>query len=213
MRNLHTKELVLFVDAGHGGVNALGEYMTPAIDGKKKNFGSYGYHGKGWFYEGLSNRVIADEFMQYATENGYLCIPVYHPVNDTNMTIRTSLANNTATQLGAKSIYISFHSNAFNGTVRGFNVFHYPSSVKGKIIADEIGKLCGPYCTLWGSNSPNPVRTENFHVLRETNMPSVLLETLFFDNSDDADLLMSKYFRNGLIECLIDSIDKIKDRI
>jgi N-acetylmuramoyl-L-alanine amidase len=213
MRNLHTKELVLFIDAGHGGVNAAGEYMTSPINGKKKNFGTYGYHGDGWFYEGYSNRIFADLFMQKAVEMGYLCIPVYHPVNDTNLSIRTSLANNAAAQLGAKSIFISFHSNAFNGTVRGFNVFHHASSTKGKLIAESVGRNCGQYCTAWGSNSPNPVRTETFHVLSQTNMPAILLETLFFDNSDDADLLMSSYFREGFCNELLKSINSIKDSI
>jgi N-acetylmuramoyl-L-alanine amidase len=44
-------------------------------------------------------------------------------------------------------------------------------------------------------------------------MPAILLETLFFDNSDDADLLMSSYFREGFCNELLKSINSIKDSI
>ena len=110
------RDKVLFIDAGHGGIDASGIYTT--APSKQHKF-EQGFHENGWFYEGVSNRKIAAEFMAQASRMGFLCIPVYHPSEDTHLSIRTNLANHIATKLQAESIYISFHSDAFNGSEVG----------------------------------------------------------------------------------------------
>jgi N-acetylmuramoyl-L-alanine amidase len=129
------KNTVLFIDAGHGGIDPIGRYTT--APSKQYKYPS-GFHQDGWFYEGVSNRQIAAEFMAQASRMGFICIPVYHPYKDTSLGTRTHLANTISNELGAESLYISFHSNAYNGTARGWCIFHHPTSTKGKALCEDI---------------------------------------------------------------------------
>jgi len=198
---------VIFVDAGHGGINPVtGEYATAPEDGKKYRHGNKGYHGGGWFYEGVSNRLIARRFMAAAFAAGFHCIPVYHPWIDTPLQTRTDLANQIEADLNINSIFISFHSNAFKGISRGFNVFHYPTSSKGKQLANKVNAYVAPYFAKNGSQRAENVQTASFHVLKHTNMPAILLEHGFFDQEKDADLLMDGIFVDGLVQQIVSSL-------
>lgn len=186
-----TNQTILFIDAGHGGIDPQGNYTT--APSKQHKF-SQGFHESGWFYEGVSNRRIAAEFIAQASRMGYLCIPVYHPSKDTSLSTRTNLANGIAEALGANSLYISFHSNAFDSTARGWCVFHHPNSRAGEAIANNIAQEVVSLCAEYGVPSRNPVLDSGFHVLTYTAMPAVLIENLFFDNEQDAELLQDPTF-------------------
>ena len=43
---------------------------------------------------------------------------------------------------------------------------------------------------------------ENFKVLRDTSMPAILTENLFFDNFDDASLLMSETYKMRYVSAI-----------
>ena len=186
-----TNQTILFIDAGHGGIDPQGNYTT--APSKQHKF-SQGFHESGWFYEGVSNRRLAAEFIAQASRMGYLCIPVYHPSKDTSLSTRTNLANNIGQALGANSLYISFHSNAFDSTARGWCVFHHPNSRAGEAIANNIAQEVVSLCAEYGVPSRNPVLDSGFHVLTYTAMPAVLIENLFFDNEQDAELLQDPTF-------------------
>jgi len=199
------KQTVLFIDAGHGGIDENGNYTTaPSKQHKFKQ----GFHNNGWFYEGVSNRRIAAEFMAQASRMGFLCIPVYHPSKDTNLGVRSSLANHLVDVLGIECIYISFHSDAFNSTARGWTIFHHPNSGNGKTIAESINDQVSPLLSEFGTTNRG-VRTANFHVLTYTSMPAVLIENLFFDNEQDAELLQDPTFCVNLCNRILRGIEKI----
>ena len=199
-------EKILIIDAGHGSLDENGNYTTPPQNGKKWQHSNKGYHGGGWFYEGYSNRQLAAEFIAQATRSGFTCYPVYHPVLDTPLNVRTSLANNIANSLNAQALFISFHSNAFDGSFQGFQIYHHPTSAAGKQLATKIAQKAAPYCESFDSPSPNPVRPAGFHVLTYTQMPAVLLENLFFDNTADTDLLLDREFCSGLVSKILQGV-------
>jgi hypothetical protein len=92
------KNTVLFIDAGHGGIDPIGRYTT--APSKQFKYAS-GFHQDGWFLEGVSNRQIAAEFIAQASRMGFVCIPVYHPYKDTPLSSRTNLANTISSTLNA----------------------------------------------------------------------------------------------------------------
>ena len=196
---------VIFVDAGHGGLDPNGNYTT--APSKQHKF-AQGFHDNGWFYEGVSNRKIAAEFMAQASRMGFLCIPVYHPYKDTPLSTRTELANHIAKKLDAQSIFVSFHSDAFNGSARGWTIYHHPNSSTGNGIAQHIARQVLPLCEEYGVPSREAVRSASFHVLTYTNMPAVLIENLFFDNQDDAELLMDATFCVNLCARILRGIEQ-----
>jgi N-acetylmuramoyl-L-alanine amidase len=90
---------------------------------------------------------------------------------DTPLATRTNLANSKGADL-----YVSCHYNAGGG--EGIETFAYPGSTKGRRAAEIIHK----YVKLAVPRKDRGVKTANFHVLRETHMPAVLIEYGFMDD-------------------------------
>ncbi len=116
-----------------------------------------------------------------------------------------SLVNRTnqANAWGA-DFFLSIHINAGGGT--GYEDYIYPGSGAPTTtyqtnIHSEIMKLV--------NFSDRGKKTANFHVLRESNMPALLTENGFIDNSNDAAKLKTASFieslarghANGLVKC------------
>ncbi len=97
---------------------------------------------------------------------------------------RSSLANKNGCDY-----FISFHRNAFQPEqAKGVETFVYTApSTKSVQLAEKIQKA------LVGVGFVNRgVKRINFHVLRETRSPAVLVEVGFLDNSQDNQLFDSK---------------------
>ncbi|NLI74747.1 MAG: N-acetylmuramoyl-L-alanine amidase [Euryarchaeota archaeon] len=104
---------------------------------------------------------------------------------------RTTFAN----QIKA-SLYLSIHCNGGGGT--GFESFiHTNTGEKTKEIQATIHNAAMAYLKKH-EIADRGLKTANFQVLRETSMPAVLLECLFVDHPEDAKLLASEVFRDGL---------------
>lgn len=89
---------------------------------------------------------------------------------------RTNLANKNKVDY-----FVSIHNNAGGGD--GFGAYTYGTGGQAaklaKAITDQV-------VTVDKLNNPhgNPLKVANFHVLRETKMPAVLLECAFMDSAD-----------------------------
>jgi len=90
--------------------------------------------------------------------------------------------------------FVSFHRNAFNNKAHGVETFtYYKSSKKSKELAKKVqSKLISLGFTNRGT------KEANFHVLRETKAPAILIEMGFIDNVED----------NKLFDCKRDEIVK-----
>lgn len=87
-------------------------------------------------------------------------------------------------------IFVSVHTNAFtNSSASGVETYSYPGSLNGaklsksiyeSIVEDKVYTL------------KRGTKTANFSVLKNTNMPSVLVELGFITNKDDAEILKNK---------------------
>jgi N-acetylmuramoyl-L-alanine amidase len=91
------------------------------------------------------------------------------------------------------SIYVSIHANAHGRTtVNGSETFYLtPQSLAlAQMIQDELGIVL---------NLPSRgIKTGNFLVLRDSGIPSVLVETAFISNADDEIRLKDGTFRQAL---------------
>ena len=100
--------------------------------------------------------------------------------------------------------FLSVHINAGGGT--GFESYVYNGSKLGatlnnrKIIHDEIMKQINV--------RDRGEKEQNFHVLRETNMPASLYEFLFIDNENDAKLLKKESTLNGFAIGTVNGLEK-----
>lgn len=87
-------------------------------------------------------------------------------------------------------IFVSIHCNAAeNVSAKGVETFSYPGSNKGtalaKCIQDSI--ISSKIYTI-----DRKIKTANFAVLRQSNMPSALIELAFITNVEDAKILKDK---------------------
>ena len=206
------KETVLLVDSGHGGIDPeTGEYTTPIETGKRFYFEEKEFHSEGWFYEGVSNRVIAAEFIAQATRAGFICVPVYPPSADSSLMRRINFANHYYNEVNRKCVFLSFHSNAFQQTNQGLQVYHYPNSTAGKALAEAVIATTQKTFLDYGSNFPYPLKNAEFAVLRGTIAPAILLELGFFDNLKDVNLLFSNGFRVDIVNSIVSGLDKYLD--
>lgn len=201
----------IFLDAGHGGMKD-GVYTTSPSKMWKHNRGIF--HNGSTFYEGVSNRLFADLFYNQAINLGYNVIKVYHPFEDTSLQNRVDIANSYHSKI-TNGIFISLHSNAVGkqDSASGLSIW----TTIGKTNSDLIAQK---FIDIFKEELPNIKVMEDlkdkdsdyesdFKVLKDTIMPAILIENLFFDNFNDASLLMNKEYQIAFTNCLIKTIQSI----
>ncbi|TJY42906.1 AMIN domain-containing protein [Cohnella pontilimi] len=111
------------------------------------------------------------------------------------LTDRTNLANGVNAD-----VFVSIHANAASSAAHGSEVFylHQNSKELAQIMHNNIQAMVGFY--------DRGVKTANFHVIRETNMPAVLLEMGFISNPDEEKKLFNDSVQQTMAEAIAVSI-------
>lgn len=127
-------------------------------------------------------------------------------IGDETVSLKTRVAQ--ANSFGA-DLYLSIHVNAGGGA--GFESYRHPAAPQRTkelqyAIHDELMKFYSQF-----GRPDRGKKTANFLVLRETSMPALLLENLFIDNAEEADLLRMVQFRNELIDAITLAVAKALD--
>ncbi|WP_125154291.1 N-acetylmuramoyl-L-alanine amidase [Clostridium rectalis] len=108
-----------------------------------------------------------------------------------SLAYRVSMANYYKVDL-----FVSLHLNAFNGKAYGCEVEYI--SDKGKEYAN---KICDEISKLGYKNRGSKYRP-NLYVLKNTNMPAILIESFFCDNKRDCE----KYNKYKLADAIIKGV-------
>lgn len=192
---------IIFLDAGHGGIDINGKYMTPATNGKYFNFKDF------TFYEGYWNRIYAEDLIRRHSDKFHF-IPLYHPTLDTSLENRVTIANDLIDKLNIKiedCLFLSMHSNAANSKAKGWSIFTSKGITKSdkaaECIINEMEKTLPTKYNIkirkYLKTELNKDYEENFYVLKNTKMPAVLIENLFFDNEEDVKIIInSEYIKD-----------------
>ena len=85
-------------------------------------------------------------------------------------------------------LFVSIHCNSFNGQAHGTETFYFYGSAKGAKLARRIHEQLTDSLPLFDRGT----KQAGFTVLEGTDMPAVLVETAFIDNSADARLLVER---------------------
>ena len=188
------KDFLVFLDAGHGGLDADGKYVTAPSKQFKHSSGTF--HKDGRFYEGVFNRTLTNRVAQKLRDLSISYYMVSHEYKDIHLSYRVDLANWYAKKV-RKSLYISNHANAGGGSARGFEIFTSPGATKSDQVAtlhwNNVKDLLGDRISRYRSDTSDGDvdKEQRFFVLTRTSMPAILVEHLFFDNLEDAKLLMN----------------------
>lgn len=207
--------MILFLDAGHGGLSPQGTYTTFPDKCFRHDKGNF--HNGLWFYEGVSNRNIAEMLYLKLTPalKNVKVLKTYHPYKDTPLKTRTLFANTEYQKRKERALFLSLHSDASIGhNASGFTVYTSPGQTQsdpiGTIIFDNVKEEFGKeikYRT--DTSDKDHDKEERFHVLHKTVMPSVLLEWLFFDHYKDAQKIIDPVYMNRYCNALFNSIKEI----
>ena len=93
-----------------------------------------------------------------------------------------------ANEWGA-DLFVSIHTNAFNGSAYGTECYTHPTdSAAAKQLSRNIANTLSSKLNLYNRGH----KEADFAVLRLSNMPAILIETAFIDNSKDSNLLKYK---------------------
>ncbi|WP_170006553.1 N-acetylmuramoyl-L-alanine amidase family protein [Bacillus fonticola] len=94
-------------------------------------------------------------------------------------------------------VYVSYHANAYGSdwnSVRGTETYVYTTRTREEV---ELAELVQRNLISDLGTVNRGVKSANFHVLRETNMPSILMEFEFMTNREALALLKSEEFRRA----------------
>ena len=175
------------IDAGHGGTDQGARAHMPYCEEKRIALQTARLVKK--YLDQLGYRVIM-------TRN----TDVFVPLAD-----RVEVANQASS-----NIFVSIHFNSARATAaQGIEVFFYDSketkarTKASKKLADAILSrvLRRTLATSRG------VKNRNFYVIRETQMPSVLVEGGFISNAQERSLLKSREYQEKLARGIADGID------
>lgn len=191
------KQLTLCIDAGHGSdtrKNTGGKY-SPITDMDEYEF----------------NKAVAKHLMLLCDNLGIKYINVSPEDTDTPLQVRTMRANNFYRQhKDTMCVYVSLHANAGGGTGTEIWAIHNATKETKAL----VGAVLESICTKTGQRNrgvklgyvTNP--GADFHVNRETDMVSMLIEYGFMDSKDDCYKLLDDKFRQQCAEATLQGICK-----
>ena len=198
------KNIVL--DFGHGGIDRNGNYTTEPNKMHDFKDGDIAY-------EGMLNRQIGgflELYLNMLPNLNIITTVASNDARDLSLGYRTRVANKVK---ASDTIFISIHCNAsISHNASGFEIFTSKGHTKSDILADNIFLSVEPlYNSVNISMRKDATdgdfdKEADFHVLRKTKCPAVLIECGFFDNKKDFDKLKNPYFQAELACKIYDGI-------
>lgn len=180
------------LDAGHG-VNTAGKRCDIKIDPNQT---------REWTLNSRICNKIQEKLKSY---DGYEVIRVDDTTGKTDVSLETRVSK--ANSFNA-DLYLSMHHNAGinGGSGGGVCAFVYPYTDQNtrdwqKALYNAIIDHTG----LKG-NRATPIAQANFHVLRETYMPAVLIEAGFMDSKTDVPIILTEDFADKVAEACVEVI-------
>lgn len=204
------KQRIPIIDAGHGGIDANGNYTT----GNAKRYTFTGENQNGLeIFEGVVNRKIAQKLIEKLKAAN---LPYYDlnstDTSDMSLEERVRIANEQYSK-NKYYYYLSIHSNSASKdlkgkgtTAHGFEIF----TSKGTTTSDLFAKTAaGVYEKHFPQRTFRGLKEADYYVLKHTACPAFLVENLFFDNFDEAQYLLSDVGQQAIADCLFEAVQKI----
>ena len=178
---------IVVIDPGHGTIKAGGWVDPGAIGSALK------------IRELNVNIPISLKVEEYLKREGVDVILTHRGTTNRDLYDRANLANNENAYC-----YVSIHANATaNRAIQGIGVFYYAPEWMPEIFMQRLERQnLATYIleeAVRATGRPSyGLFEENFAVIRETKMPSVLVETGFLTNQQEEQLLSSPAFQDQI---------------
>ena len=178
----------IVIDAGHG----------PDTPGKRSPDGSL----REYQFNSAVARYVADELLH--GYEGVEILMTHADDRDVPLKERTDRANAWKADL-----FVSIHANAAGdgwSTAQGIETYVYTTRPAAAVKLAEVVQRN----LVQATGRPNRgVKTANFHVLRETKMPAILVECGFMTNRYEAELLKSDEYRRKCAAAIVAGIVEV----
>lgn len=185
----------IIIDPGHGGLDR-GHYTTYPSKMYVHSTGDVAY-------EGVINREISKvlyRILKWIKSDIDVLFTV-NPDDPTDLSLEERRLIIERLGRPEDTLVVSVHCNAYNTKVRGFEVFTTGEDDKSDLFATTIYKNIESFYNRIGLKmrsdyqDDDPDKEAEFYILRNNkNIPSVLVECLFFDNKEDFKLLSNRNF-------------------
>jgi N-acetylmuramoyl-L-alanine amidase len=165
--------------------------LTFAIDiGHNSNYDS---GAVGIRSEDITNKEVGTRVMQKLFNLGYNVIDC-SPTNATSTTNSLQQRCDIANAANA-DYYVSIHFNKFDGTASGSEVWIYPNGIrtKAQLVLNNLASL---------GYINRGIKYGELYVLRNTNMPAMLIECSFLDSVSD----MARYDPDAIADAIVNGL-------
>ena len=196
-------KLTLCIDSGHGGMIG-NQYMTPPDKGRFFKYPDF------TIYEGVINRLIKNQVINLFKAWQFSVVDICPTELDLSISTRKAFINKIHTQLG-NTVALSLHSNGGGG--HGYELFTTVGDTPADPLAEKLAeRIIGDFPRdRFRKNTQTKLGKEHDYGILKCIPPAILLESLFFDNYEDAKKLMSQDYRNRIAETIVDWFNEIKD--
>src|SRR5699024_10685266 len=161
------------------------------------------------------NLTVSKKVENLLKNNNYYTVMTRRSDIFLELSERASIANNIKAD-----IFVSIYTNSFNGLTSGIETFSYDQKGKPKnpILSNNANRLLRSSAlsssiqnTLASSLNLNKIENRgakkaNFHVLRETHVPAVLVEIGFVDHAAERKKLVNDAYQNKLSTAIVNGI-------
>jgi N-acetylmuramoyl-L-alanine amidase len=190
--------VLVVIDAGHGGED--GGTISPYKEG---------------FYEKDITLSMAEKVAEYLKEKGIDVILTrdgdyrFSASNREDLLTRANIANENKA-----SLFVSIHVNAYDlkyagaAAVNGMEVYYMEKDgVYTEFTDERFAQLLNDEIVKANGIKSNGVKQNNYSVLRNTQMPAVLIETAYITNKEDHARLASEEFRSNTARGIVQGIE------
>lgn len=181
--------LKIIIDAGHG----------PDTPGKRSPDGQ--------LREFEFNEAVAKRLKKNLQSKKVLCIFSHDMNRDVPLNERITLANRMKADL-----FISIHANAFGTQWNEVNGIETFTCLNARSVTQSIATLIHQEVIKSTGRKNRGIKQGNFAVLRETNMPAVLVECGFMTNKQEMKLLKEPMYQQRCADGISSGILKFIDR-
>lgn len=177
---INPRDFTVAIDDGHG-MDTAGKRTPLFSDGT-------------FMKENEFNRAVAEKLAVHLKRCGMKVIFTAPEIEDVPLSTRSYRANTAQA-----NILVSIHANALTGewgAQKGIETYVYKKGGQAEILAKCVHKRLMEGTPFYDRG----IKEANFHMLRETYMPAILVECGFMDNIKEALLLMSGAYRDECAE-------------
>ncbi len=124
-----------------------------------------------------------------------------------DLNARTNIINDSNADF-----FVSIHVNSLpeHPSVSGSIVFYNADIPKSKTLAQNIQKALNEVVIENFKRQSNKIKTEDFYVLKQSNIPGVLVETAFITNPNEFELLKTDSFKDKVAKAVVNGIVNTK---